>query len=53
MGFLRTIDIRGNTKINDKGIIKIVNGLPLLKSFSISETSVTDIGARQIAQKLP
>ena len=35
--FLLTVDIRGN-KINDKGIIKLIKGLPKLKSFFISET---------------
>ncbi len=35
MSFLTTVDIRGN-KIDDKGIIKLVNGISNLKSFFIS-----------------
>jgi len=33
--FLLTVDIRGNL-ITDKGIIKLVRGIPKLKSFFIS-----------------
>jgi hypothetical protein len=42
MPFLLTVDIRGN-KITDKGIIKLIQGLPKLKSFFISETLCTDV----------
>lgn len=35
MSFLTSVDIRGN-KIDDRGIIKLVNGITHLKSFFIS-----------------
>ncbi len=41
MPFLHSIDIRGN-RITDKGIVKLINRIPNLKSFSISETQATD-----------
>ncbi len=42
MSFLKILDIRGN-KVYDEGVIKLVKGLPLLKSLFISETEATDL----------
>ena len=41
MSFLISVDLRGN-KIDDKGILKLINGIPHMKSFYISETLATD-----------
>ena len=46
MNYLKTIDIRGN-KVGD-GIIKIIESIPTLKSFTISETGCTNLTAKAI-----
>jgi hypothetical protein len=45
------LDVRGN-KIGDEGIEFLVNGIPKIKSFLISETGATDRSGRLIAEKL-
>jgi len=45
------LDIRGN-KIGDEGIEFLINGIPRLKSFLISETGATDKTGRLIAEKM-
>ncbi len=42
MPFLLSVDIRGNN-ISDKGIIKLIQSIPKMKSFFISETLATDL----------
>lgn len=52
MPFLVSVDIRGN-KISDKGILKLIRGIPKMKSFFISETLATDLSGEEVADKLP
>ncbi len=51
MSFLQVVDIRGN-KIGDKGIIKIIQRIPNLKSFFISETLATDVVGEEVVRGL-
>lgn len=45
------IDIRGNP-VGDEGIVCIINGIPNLKGFLISDTNCTNITAKAIHEKL-
>ena len=49
--FLTGVDIRGN-RITDDGIIKIINGIPKMKSFFVSDTRISDRGGMEIVNKL-
>lgn len=51
MPFLLSVDIRGNN-ITDKGIIKLIKGIPNLKSLFISETLATDLTGLEVASNL-
>ena len=49
MPFLIEIDIRSNP-VGDDGIIKLVQGIPNLRKFMISETGLTDRGGKAIVE---
>jgi hypothetical protein len=51
MPFLVSVDIRGNN-ISDKGIIKLIQSIPKMKSFFISETQATDVTGEEVASGL-
>ena len=51
MPFLVSVDIRGNN-ISDKGIVKLINSIPKMKSFFISETLATDLTGLEVANEL-
>jgi hypothetical protein len=51
MPFLVSVDIRGNN-ISDKGIIKLIQSIPKMKSFFISETLATDATGEQVVNSL-
>lgn len=47
MSHLKSLDVRGN-RIGDEGLLKIIDGIPLLKSLMISETNCTNVAALAI-----
>ena len=51
LSFIKTLDIRCN-QIGDAGVLKIISGIPLLKSLMISETGCTNKSAKAIINQM-
>lgn len=52
MKHIKVLDIRGNN-VYDDGIARIAEGLPNLRSFMMSETKCSNVGAQAIIDNLP